>query len=532
MKLYLEAIVAENPDKFEVSAQPSADWVFSREDWKTLCQMCSPGMHNATMNSLFTTMDKNNDSYVSSKELFSDTILGILQRRFNHTSSVHPLEGAYMCLPNPPFEKSQAQDACIQLLVQVWNEVVADWQANGSAPKALTMVPDLAATPKATPVPKETVSGWRSFLSSVKASPAKKPEVHMKAKPQAPKGLYLVGGSGCGKTILMDMFYRSLPANFPVVRVHWHEFQRDVFRLTGRSKAHANENLFDSAALAIAPKCKVLLLDEVWITHINEALNVKELCRALWARGVTIIFTSNYRQSELYHEGFNRAAFADFLPDLAEQCPEFDFREYACHADYRLTDLENSNGNYVHPINDETTAQLKAMQNSVLGPGAQVEENFVFEIPGEGRSKVLPLSAIASDGSKLCEVDFRELFSKPLGRAIYSALAIEYDHIFITGAPKFKLAEQSAEFRRFVTFSDIVYGKKGSLYIQAECEATEIFEDPKGGSEEVGGAVEDDYRAWVRMKSMLGEMRTSKYSIISWLARNHMTKAAASKLVL
>merc|ERR1712050_203727 len=139
----------------------------------------------------------------------------------------------------------------------------------------------------------------------------------------------------------------------------------------------------------IAKNCSVLLLDDVGITHINEALNMKELCKALWSRGVTTLFTSNYRQKDLYGEGFNRAAFEDFIPDLAEQCPEFDFTSFAS-TDYRVTDKDDDHGNFVHPINDGihdkiTETQRKLMEPRGDGPRGTIEEDFVFQIPGEGR---------------------------------------------------------------------------------------------------------------------------------------------------
>ena len=142
------------------------------------------------------------------------------------------------------------------------------------------------------------------------------------------------------------------------MRVHWHEFQRDVFRLTSKRKTSPDENLFDSAALEIAKNCSVLLLDDVGITHINEALNLKELCKALWSRGVTTLFTSNYRQQDLYGEGFNRAAFEDFIPDLGAQCPEFDFTSFPV-TDHRIAALDDDSGNFVHPINAATLDKIK-----------------------------------------------------------------------------------------------------------------------------------------------------------------------------
>jgi len=262
---------------------------------------------------------------------------------------------------------------------------------------------------------------------------------------------------------------------------------------------------------------------------------MKELCKALWSRGVTTLFTSNYRQNDLYGEGFNRAAFEDFIPDLIAQCPEFDFTSFS-NTDYRVTDLDVDQGNFVYPINDGTLEKIKAMQQRFMEPqgsrpGGTVEENFVFAIPGEGRSHKLAASGVCADGTKFCQVDFRSVFASAVGRSLFSALAMEYEHIYIVGAPKFNLLDQSAEFRRFTAFADLAYSKKVRIYIQAECDAIDIFEDPKQGQDiELAGVVEDDFRTWSRMVSMLKEMRTSKYETVAWLSRNHQIKTNASQL--
>lgn len=534
MEAYLRTTIAENPDKF--GGKTSLTHI-SPEDWTTLCSICSPGMHAATMNSLFTTMDLNQDHSVTENEIYSDGILSILQNRFNYTDSVHPIEGAYLCLPQPLFREDAGQVACIQELKAIWDTVVMDWQTHGWTPKSLKMVPDRNAKPVAQAKPKTQEKGgfFSSVFGSSKAA-APPPKLPMVAMPQAPRGLWMYGGNGCGKTVLLDIFFRSLPEGFPVVRVHWHEFQRDVFRLTSKRKTSPDENLFDSAAVEIAKNCAVLLLDDVGITHINEALNMKELCKALWSRGVTTLFTSNYRQNDLYGEGFNRAAFEDFIPDLASQCPEFDFTSFST-TDYRIAELGDDHGNFVHPINDGTLGKIKAMQHDLMEPrGTEpkgtFEEDFVFEIPGEGRSHKLAVSGVCADGTKFCQIDFRSVFASAVGRSLFSALAMEYEHIFIVGAPKFDLLDQSAEFRRFAAFSDLAYSKKARIYIQGECDAIDIFENPKEGKDvESAGVVEDDYRTWVRMVSMLKEMRTSKYESVAWLSRSHQIKTNASQLV-
>ena len=211
------------------------------------------------------------------------------------------------------------------------------------------------------------------------------------------------------KTILLDIF-RSLTEGLPVVRVHWHGFQRDVFRLTSKHKTYPDENLFDSAAVEIAKNCAVLLLDDVGITQTNEVLNMKELCKALWSRCVTTLFTSTYRQNDFYGEGLNRAAFEDFIPDFSAQCPAFDFTSFPT-TDYRIAELGDDHGNFVYPINDGTLGKIKAMQHDLMEPhGTEpkgtIEEDVVFEIPGERRNHKIAVSGVWAEGTKFGQVDF------------------------------------------------------------------------------------------------------------------------------
>jgi len=301
--------------------------------------------------------------------------------------------------------------------------------------------------------------------------------------------------------------------------LHWHEFARDLFRLTGRAKRNPNENLFDAAAVQIAANCKVLLLDEILITSVVDAMSLKGLFQALWARGVTTVVTSSTKPADLFA---NNKEWEDFLPELSTCAPMFDFTVFGI-TDHRLSDLEESTHHFVSPINEETSKQLETMQQDLIHDTGSVKSDQIFQIPGESRTKTVPKSGVAADGTKFAQFDFHELFDEPLGRAIYSALAIEYDHLFIMNAPKMA-GEDNSQFRRFYTFVDLVYGKKGNLYLQTEVDAADIYEEP---SEEA----KVDHHAWWRNREMLNEMRTPKYQMLSWLARNHMVQSSATKLV-
>merc|ERR1712137_326933 len=262
----------------------------------------------------------------------------------------------------------------------------------------------------------------------------------------------------------------------------------------------------------------VLLLDEILLLSVTDAMALKGIFSALWARGVTVICTSSTKQHELYA---NNQEFDAWLPELAESCPQFDFTIFKA-PNHRLTDLEIDLGRFVSPINEESAAKLAQIQKDLMGTN-EIVKDAVFEIPGEGRSKTVPFSGICADGSKFAQFDFADLFEAPLGRAIFSALAIEYDHLFIMNAPQLH-GEENAAFRRFYTFVDLVYGKKGNIYIQANVDAADIYAEPSEASIV-------DHQAWRRNRELLNEMRTPKYEILHWLARNHMVQATASKAV-
>lgn len=553
MRAYLEATVAENRDIFR-----GRGGRFSKRDWFKLCRLLSPGMHATTSNSLLVTLDQDRDGSLSETDVYSDRTARVLQARLNFGASAHALESAYRCLPRPPFEEDAAQEACLKRLEAVWDDVVGDWQLNGMEPMPLKMVMEPSVRKKSARAPKVATRGRVPISARLVGKPwmqteSPRQDVPSKPKAQAPQGLYMFGVSGCGKTTLLDTFLRSLPRQLPVLRVDWIDFQRDALRFTSQASASEDENVYDAAAIQILKKCKVLLLDGLKITSADDARHMKQLCRYLWARGVTTIITSNYRPDQLCEGGLNVAgvAFEEFVPDLLGQCPFFNFSKYH-KVDHRVTNVEDDVGNFVHPVGEKTSQDIQGMQKALLGIYSEpplseehVKTDIEFEIPeesesdvecelpakvydaGEAKSVKLALSADCPDGSKICQVDFSTLVLEPLGRDLYAALATEYDHVFVTGAPKLLPSEPPANLHRFVSFIELAYSRKCFLYIQADGPADEIFENPKAGREFIStGPLEEDYRAWVRMKSILKEMHTQKYQIIAWLARNHLVDTA------
>jgi len=337
-------------------------------------------------------------------------------------------------------------------------------------------------------------------------------------KPNAPKGAYLYGGCGCGKTVLLDLFFRSLPEGFTARRLHWHEFIRDAFRsMQGQPPG---ENIFAAMADMLSKQFRVLLLDELLITHISEAILVKNLFRHMWARGMTIITTSNYRPEELYAKGFNRDQFEPFIPDLAAQCPLIDL---GGETDYRKVDVSENSDIFWHPINADTTASFhKTFEDTV---GGNVTSDYKLPIPLEKRHISVPAFGTDVRGAKVARFTFNDLCVSNMGRADYSVIAENYHTLFIEGVPKFK-PDLGAEFRRFISLTDMLYGKKVALHLQSEVHTEQLFSDGLMSAD----IDMDELWGFRRCSSMLSEMQNPKYHHMVWLMRNHMLQESALKL--
>jgi predicted ATPase len=469
-----------------------------------------PTMGKEESKALFTSMDTSNDGSIQASEIFSDLTMAILHNRMNQVVD-HPLEGSYHCLPRPPFHSDPKQLEAIGTLKVIFNEVV---EAHSKP------IP----TPPPPVVPKQEAEKSGGMFASMfggtrKTKPKEAPKIvePPPPTPNAPKGAYLYGGCGCGKTVLLDLFFRSLPEGFTARRLHWHEFIRDAFRsMQGQP---AGGNIFAAMADMMAKQFRVLLLDELVITHISEAILVKNLFRHMWARGMTIITTSNYLPEELYSKGFNRDQFEAFIPELSSQCPVINM---GGKVDYRKEGAAEAKL-FFHPVTPETTSEItKAFQEMV---GNDMEKDVLVPIPMEKRNIKVPVRGTDVRGANVAKFTFADLCKSNMGRADYSVLAEHCHTIFIEDVPKFE-PDLGAEFRRFVSLTDILYGKKVALYLQSEVHTSELF----SGALMSPDMDLDELWAFRRCGSMLQEMQNPKYHHMVWLMRNHMLQESALHL--
>ena len=273
------------------------------------------------------------------------------------------------------------------------------------------------------------------------------------------KGLYFWGGVGRGKTLLMDIFYQSLPAEVPSERTHFHSFMN---RVHATLQQHGNiENPLQQVARDIAAKTRVLCLDEFVIIDIGDAMIMVSLLEALFAEGVVLVTTSNAAPGNLYHDGLQRARFLPAIDLIIRNC---DVVNLDGDQDYRLRFLQQTDL-YSVPHNAENESSIRDYLDQHVAP-MQTQQQ---ELNINGR--VLAHQYCAED---TVWFSFAELCETTRSQNDYLELARFFNTLILTDIRQMDKSSDDVA-RRFVLLIDVLYDHHVKLICSAAARPDQLY---------------------------------------------------------
>ncbi len=281
------------------------------------------------------------------------------------------------------------------------------------------------------------------------------------------QGLYLYGGVGRGKSMLMDLFFASAPVA-KKRRVHFHAFMQEVHAGITKARRDYAKDPIEPVAAAVAESATLLCFDELQIGDITDAMIVGRLFDKLFERGVVIVATSNRHPDDLYKDGLNRQLFVPFIERIKERLEVF---HLVSDTDHRQNKLAGGKV-YFTPLNARARHDMDAAWEVFA-----VCKGKPLLLEVHGREVQLPLHC-----EGVARASFSDLCEAPLGAADYLAIADEIAILLLDNIPQLS-REQAGPAKRFVTLIDALYEAKTRLICSAAAPPEQLFEAGDGAFE-------------------------------------------------
>jgi cell division protein ZapE len=332
-----------------------------------------------------------------------------------------------------------------------------------------------------------------------------------KAPGAPPRGLYIHGAVGRGKTMLMDLFHEAAPAGGKR-RVHFHVFMGDVherihrWRQMLKAGEVAGDDPIAPVAASLAKEAKLLCFDEFAVTDIADAMILGRLFTALFEHGVVVVATSNVPPDDLYRDGLNRALFLPFIALVKER---MEVARLEARTDYRLEKIGESPVYYV-PADQAARRSMDAMFARFTGNAdAKPVRLMVLGHPVD-----VPAQAMG-----VARLSYADACRRPLGAADYLALARAYHTILLEGVPVIP-PDRRDEAKRLIMLVDVFYERRVKLIVSADAEPGDLYQAETG----------HEAFEFARTVSRLAEMRSREYLALP-RGRGHQVSGNTTGLV-
>ncbi len=286
-----------------------------------------------------------------------------------------------------------------------------------------------------------------------------------RAKPAPAPGLYLWGGVGRGKSMLMDLLVAHA-GDVPRRRVHFHAFMQEIHAGLHAARKRGVEDALAPVADKVAAEVQLLAFDEMQITDITDAMIVGRLFERLMDSGVAIVTTSNRVPDDLYKDGLNRALFLPFIAFLKERMVVHELESETDYRQHRLAGAEV----WFTPVDEAARAAIARIWDELTGhdPGTPLR------LPLKGREVVVPRAHNGVGRGR-----FWEFCGQPLGPADYLAIASALRVLMIEDIP-YLSATNYNEAKRFVTLIDTLYEARVRLIASAAATPERLYTEGEG----------------------------------------------------